>query len=146
MTNKRDKRGISPVIATVLLIAIVVILGFIIFLWARTVIQEDVQKFGEPIKTICDEVSISTIIIGTSLVITNNGDRAPINNIALHLKDSNGDVSIQEYSNPIDLAPGRSTTIQVSQTSGTLVAISPILKGSKGGSEETFICENKFEL
>ena len=44
----KDKRAISPVVATVLLIVLVLILAAIIFLWARGFVGEQVEKFGEP--------------------------------------------------------------------------------------------------
>lgn len=140
-----DKRGISPVIATVLLVAIVVVLGFIIFLWARSVVQEDIQKFGESIKNICSEIQFSASSLGTSIVITNNGDRVPIYNIALNVQDSNRDITLVEYSSPISLAPGRSTTIDVSSY-GEVIAITPILKGTKSGVEESYTCDQKVDV
>jgi len=39
------KKGLSPVIATMLLIAIVVVIGLIIFLWFRGMTEEAITKF-----------------------------------------------------------------------------------------------------
>src|SRR3989344_5306278 len=52
----RDRKGLSPVIATVLLIAIALIIALIIFLWARSFIGEKTQKFGSPIEDSCLKV------------------------------------------------------------------------------------------
>lgn len=52
------KMGISPVIATILLIAIVVILALIIFLWATRVIEEGVEKNGLPSYQVCSEIKL----------------------------------------------------------------------------------------
>ena len=52
MNNMKEgikKRGLSPVIASVLLILLVLVLASIIFLWARGFIGEQIEKFGEPI-------------------------------------------------------------------------------------------------
>ncbi|HLD98307.1 MAG TPA: archaellin/type IV pilin N-terminal domain-containing protein [Candidatus Nanoarchaeia archaeon] len=144
MVNKKNKRGISPVIATVLLIAIVVILGFIIFLWANSVIREDIQKFGEPIQNSCSDVELSASSLGNSLVLTNNGDRVPVYNVALHI-DEGGDIVVEEYAGELNIAPGRSKTLDISGY-GNVVAVSPVLKGTKGGSEESYVCDDKIEL
>ena len=51
------KRGLSPVVATVLLIAIVIIIGLIVFLWFRGMTEETITKFGtENIRFACDDV------------------------------------------------------------------------------------------
>lgn len=142
--GERDKRGVSPVIATILLIAIVVVLGFIIFLWARSVINEDVQKFGEPVQRSCDSILISASSLGNSLVITNNDDRIPLYNVQLHISESNGDTSVEEYTTPLNLAPGRSSTINVN--GANVIRISPILLGSKGSSDQIFICDNTINV
>ncbi|MAG78897.1 hypothetical protein CMI40_00795, partial [Candidatus Pacearchaeota archaeon] len=42
-----NKKGVSPVIATVLLVAIVVIIGLIIFQWFRGMTQESIIKFDK---------------------------------------------------------------------------------------------------
>lgn len=56
--NNMKKKGISPVIATVLLIAMVIVIGLIIFAWARGFQGEAVTKFGgENIKITCEKVS-----------------------------------------------------------------------------------------
>ena len=51
------KRGISPVIATVLLITIVLVIGLIVFMWFRGLTQEANTKFdGENIELACDDI------------------------------------------------------------------------------------------
>lgn len=41
-----NKRGLSPIIATVLLIFLVLILASIVFLWARGFFSEQLEKGG----------------------------------------------------------------------------------------------------
>jgi len=55
--KKEDKKALSPVIATVLLIALVLVLASIVFLWARGFVSERIEKFGGiPIQETCSEV------------------------------------------------------------------------------------------
>lgn len=53
------KKGVSPVIATVLLIGIVIALSLIVFIWMSTFIGETITKFdGENVELVCDKVEI----------------------------------------------------------------------------------------
>ncbi len=68
------KRGISPVIATVLLIAMVVVIGLIVFLWFRGMIEEEGTKFGKNVKLVCDDVNFEASYSGGVLSILNIGN------------------------------------------------------------------------
>ncbi len=66
------KRGISPVIATMLLISIALLLAVIIFLWAKAFLDERIQKdLGggpEPIESFCKDVNIAAEAFTTDKV------------------------------------------------------------------------------
>ena len=71
----RNIRGLSPVIASVLLIMLVLFLAALIFLWARGFISEQIEKGGRPIDEYCSNVRIEVHKIGTDkLQIINTGD------------------------------------------------------------------------
>ncbi|MFC1710823.1 archaellin/type IV pilin N-terminal domain-containing protein [Nanoarchaeota archaeon] len=71
----RNKRGISPVIATVLLIAIVVVIALIIFLWFRGIGRETVTKFGGTnIELICEDVYFEADYTDDHLYVSNIGN------------------------------------------------------------------------
>jgi|TARA_B100002003_G_scaffold216116_1_gene215436 flagellin-like protein len=53
----KSNRGVSPVIASVLLILLVLVLASLVFLWGKGFISEQVEKFGEPIEAICEQVA-----------------------------------------------------------------------------------------
>ena len=69
-----QKRGISPVIATMLLISIALLLAVIIFLWAQAFLNERIQKdLGggpEPIESFCKDVNIEAEGFTTAAVAT----------------------------------------------------------------------------
>ena len=49
-----EKRGLSSIVATMLLILITIILASIVFLWMRGITEEAITKFdGTNIKLIC---------------------------------------------------------------------------------------------
>src|SRR3990167_7699134 len=103
----KNKKGISPVIATVLLITISIILIAIIFIWARGSITETKVKFGEDVKNVCTEVSLEPNLVNSNLDIVNTGSRAGVSGVAL--RTSNGD--LQECIFDDAITPGKSISI-----------------------------------
>src|SRR3989344_3021484 len=85
----RNKKALSPVITTVLLIAMVIILAAIIFLWAKFFLGEIIEKeIGGVKKTaerFCPDVNFQASISGAELSIANRGN-VPIYNINLKMK------------------------------------------------------------
>ena len=74
----KNKKGVSPIIATVLLIAMVVVLGLIIFLWFRGFTQESVTKFDTNVELVCGDVNFEASYIKDS-VDPNKGKLSVIN-------------------------------------------------------------------
>jgi flagellin-like protein len=102
MVLNSKKRGISPIVASVLLIMLVLILAGIVFTWARGFIGEQIEKKDQPISKLCDEIDFSIDLIlknadtGTyDLEIVNRGNH-PIFNFLIE-KHMNGDSTVEEY-------------------------------------------------
>ena len=97
---EKRKKGVSPVISTVLLIMIVIILAVIILLWANSFVREAItKKIIDDTKTVeewCKEIDITPEISRDQLSFgfTNNGN-VPIYQYELKLteKDS-GDSNV----------------------------------------------------
>lgn len=74
----KPKRSLSPVIATILLISLVLVLAAIIFLWARGFVAEQIEKFGKSADSVCSEVNIDANVydnLGTKEIeISNRGN------------------------------------------------------------------------
>ena len=72
------RRGLSQVIASVLMILLVLVLAAIIFLWARGFIGEQVEKFGKPVDEYCEAVDFSVFVVENGgyhiLEIVNRGN------------------------------------------------------------------------
>jgi flagellin-like protein len=90
------KKGISPVIATLLLVLLAVILALVIFIWARAVITEKVQKdmgLGyQNIEGFCKDITFNAdvVYINSNLNITlENTQNIPIYGVKI-LKISEG--------------------------------------------------------
>ncbi|MFA6023449.1 MAG: archaellin/type IV pilin N-terminal domain-containing protein [Candidatus Pacearchaeota archaeon] len=144
----KSKKGVSPVIVTVLLIAIVLVLAAIIFLWARTFIKEDIQKFNPaiPISSACNEVELAVSFeeSGNSIRIANNAQRVPVFKIKINT-ENNGAKEVIPYPDAISLTPGDSTVLDISNSQyAGAVSITPILKGiKKGVSEAEYTCNKE---
>ena len=82
VTVVSNRRAISPVIATVLLIVITVSLFGIIYAWSRSFIKEETLKFGGTAKSLCSQVNLK---------ITNTQKGS--NNISMHL-DNVGNINV----------------------------------------------------
>lgn len=69
----KSKRGISPVIATVLLVVIAIALFLIIFFWLRGFQKEVITKYGTPIETQCTTVKYDVTYSGGTVQVSNTG-------------------------------------------------------------------------
>lgn len=92
------KRGVSPVIATVLLIALVILIALIIFFWFKGMQAEAITKFGgKNIELVCDDISFEADLTANILSIVNNGN-VPIYNIKIKIYNdgSHSTISLKE--------------------------------------------------
>jgi flagellin-like protein len=149
------KRGLSPVIATAMLIALVVVLASIVFLWARGFISEQIEKFNQPIELQCEKtewkINVIKSSIGYILEISNRGN-VPIYGLAILKKGVNGNEEISTYDN-LNLDAGSSTEITVSfnqddGTASTEVNFYPTLIGSVIKDEDTkksYVCSSNIK-
>lgn len=153
----KNKRGVSPVIATVLLVSMVVIIAVIIFLWFRGMVGETVTKFGKNIELACEEVvfdasySASTLTTGT-LYVTNNGV-VPIYDLNVKIEGA-GSHETKKLSaiptvpiwEPGELIQGDSFTGSLTIPSGTKnIILIPILLGSTdAGENKEFVCNEDY--
>src|SRR3970282_954737 len=84
--NRKNRRGVSPVIATTLLIAMVVVTGLIVFLWFRGFTQEAVTKFGGTnIELVCGDVRFDSSYSSGNLFLSNVGN-VPIYSFKLKIE------------------------------------------------------------
>lgn len=139
-----NKKGVSSVIATILLIALVVVLATIVFLWARGFIKEQIEKFGTPIENQCENIDWEVRKVAssgdiTSLSISNNGN-IPIYDVSIGLSDGLRK-EIKTYDPPLKINPGKSLIKDFNITSNKglsvkKITVYPILLGSVVGKQE----------
>lgn len=142
-----NKRGVSSIIATALLIGLVVVLSTVVFLWARGFVSEQVEKFGTPIENQCNNIDwgasyltkqVTSTITIYSFAISNNGN-IPIYGIAIGMKKG-GRTEIETIEN-LQIRAGESITKDFDLTEYkdfdfTEIIIYPILLGEVVGKNE----------
>jgi flagellin-like protein len=103
MKERVGKKGLSPIIASVLLILLVIVLAGIIFIWAKGFIGEQLEKFNEPIEDSCDRIVFDASRTGIDLKdlkIRNTGD---VDIRYLEIRMSRGGESITKlFDVPVD--------------------------------------------
>ena len=148
----RKKRGISPVIATVLLVAMVVVIGLIIFLWFRGITEEAVTKFGGTnIELVCEDVEFLSDYSAAGILSISNIGNVPIFGMKARISEQGG----YETLNIGDLSVGWPDIglRQGGTFSGNLmeefagadqVLLIPVLMGTSAQGEQTYVCEDKY--
>jgi len=140
------KKGLSPVIATTLLVLLVVILGLMIFLWARGFLEEQLEKFGGPIEKACKKIRFDAEgknNRGTlDLEITNRG------NVDIYQFDVKMEAAGESQTRRFKYkVPSKSSTkgniVLGVGSKGTLpekITVYPSLIGRSGGENKIFTC------
>jgi len=142
------KRGVSPIVSTVLLIALVIIIAIILLLWARGFIKEKVLKFDKPAENVCGEIGLRTFVNDDDSMGFSNIGNVPIYRIDLKI-EGGGSSRIESLTNEDSSTnPGFSTTIDTSVAmydSDTKFKIIPVLIGNvKSGGINEFTCPEKY--
>jgi len=140
----KSKGGVSPVIATVLLIAIVVVMALIIFIWFKTIVTDKTMKFDQNIEIVCDDVSISASYSQESnnLAISNDGT-IPINGMKIQIFTEGGhDTEDLEGFEGLGQGEAGEYTITIEGDIEKIVLIPVLLGISDNEGEKTFVCNN----
>lgn len=143
--KRMKKRGLSPVIATALLIVIVLVLALIIFLWARGFLAERTIKFGEPVERACDDVSFEAEVISVDKLNVVNRGNVPLYGIDIYKLDNGRELieSVRCVSGEETLRSGENCEMQTSASvlnSGINILVVPVILGEKGNTDEPFSC------
>jgi len=141
MKRGHSRRGLSPIIASVLLIFLVLIIAAMIFLWARGFFSEQIEKGGESVESQCQKVKMRASIAGgfrgqrlVEFEISNDGD------IDLHgvsIKESRAGNDVANFF-AVNLGGGDSTVVEMnidSAASDKIIIYPVLLGGVKGGNE-----------
>ena len=152
------KRGISPIISSILLVAMVLVIAIILFLWLRGLTKEAVVKFDKNIELVCGDVVFTASYTSDDgkLQIVDSGN-VPIWDFRLKMSSSTTkSSSTVDMSNIIDdfendypnglLQAGKAGNHYIKSTIIDMdkIIVIPILRGSTESGEKTYVCDERF--
>jgi flagellin-like protein len=145
------KRGLSPVIATILLVAMVVVLGTIVFLWFRGFTEESITKFGGTnVKLVCGDVKFESDYSSGNLFLSNVGN-VPIYSFKLKIQKTGSyeTIDIKDIAGdwPVTgLNQGGifSGDVLASVSGADGITVIPILRGSSTQGPMMYTCEEQY--
>jgi flagellin-like protein len=146
-TNKKDNKGVSPVVSTVLLIMVVVVLALIILLWMWGFIQEaKTKKIDETEKSadeFCREVTLEPIFNDDGSYGFENKGSVPLFGFKVKTTQD-GSSNIDESNKNYHLNPGFATMVSdsVKHQDYDSIEIIPVLlvKNQKTTASEEYPC------
>ena len=143
------KRGISPVIATVLLIAMVVVLAGVVFAWFQSISEEAITKFdGTNVKIVCENVKFDMEYNNGNLIIKNTGT-VPIYQMRIKTEGDGVHDSIilnEDHNWPESgIMTGGIYSGNVDIGGANKISFFPILLGTTKEGEKTHVCEDRFK-
>jgi len=147
----KEKEGVSPVIATVLLVAMVIVIALIVFLWIKGIGGEVITKFeGQNIEMVCGDVDFSSDYTNDRIHISNTGN-VPIFGMKMKVEEPG---SHETYDMESDLSPNEWPDLGLNQGgvfssrdlssyvgNAEMLVLTPILMGTSDKGERTFVCD-----
>ncbi len=140
------KKGVSPVIATVLLIAMVIVIGLIIFLWFRGFNESAIIKLGKNVELVCNDVVFSATYDSSTLSIINDGTVSIFNmNLKILKAGSHETKNLGDYDWPeTGLDQGEVTSININLDDDVEeIVLIPILAGKSEKGNRAFVCKEQ---
>ena len=149
-----QRKGVSPVIATVLLVTMVVVLALIIFMWFRNINKEAITKFeGTNVEVVCGDVKFESSYSSGDLYVLNNGN-VPLYSMKVRVF-SGGSYETTDLQDIADsnwpakgLNPGlafSSTTLGSLISGADKVLMIPVLIGlSESGEQKLHTCADNY--
>ena len=148
----KNKKGLSPIIVTMILIGLTIGISSVLFLWFRGMVEEGVTKFGKNIQLVCDDVDFEASYSNGRVSIINNGN-IPL--FKLNVRISKGgsyqtrelnDILSTEVWPEQGLQQGGAFSGDISGYVGGAdkITLIPILIGASSKGKKTFECDEKY--
>jgi flagellin-like protein len=146
----KSKKGVSPVIATVLLISMVVVIAVIVFIWFRSMTKEAITKFGDTnIELVCNDVMFDASYDHSGLLSIVNTGNVPIFGMKIKAVTSGKkeQFDLKEISNwpAFGLNSGSTFSSDVGADVGDpdQIILTPVLLGTSDSGDKSFVCDEK---
>jgi len=152
--KEKEKKGLSPVVSTVLLIVLALVLVVIVFAWARTWIGEKIEKdLGngpEVIESFCKDVQfVAEANMLTGTIDVNNIGNIPLYGVEVSKRVSGGVENIggARFNAGAGLPRGSGDRVEIDLSSvsiGDEVLVTPVLLGETDEYKKTFVCAEEY--
>lgn len=134
---KLDKKGLSPVVASVLLVALTIVIAGIIFIWAKGFIDANISKGGEKIENLCNAVDYDVARIeNTDEIEVINRGNINIYHLDIKMYDSDGNSEVGKFKFNIDAGSSKTGEIYLYMKDGSRpekITVYPALIGTVEG-------------
>lgn len=141
-----NRRGVSPVIATVLLVLVALIIASIIFVWAKNFVGEKAQKNQEPLEVSCEKISFEAegFANENNLYLVNRGN-IPIYGVEMRKKGIGSEITVGLFEDKT-IGNGETGVIDLSKqglsiNTGDDFIIIPIVLGENGKDTQAYTCD-----
>jgi flagellin-like protein len=141
----RGKRGLSPIVATVLLVSITLVLAVIVFFWARSFIGETIEKNERAIELSCEDVDFFIEARQGNLSVQNIGS-IPIYAVEIRISGQGEIKEIGQTGDTVD--PGETAIFALpseARPGDTIIAV-PILLGETDTERVTHVCDADYGI
>ena len=144
----KKKKGLSPVIATVLLIGIVIVMALIVFMWIKGINEEAITKFdGTNVKVVCEDVNFEASLSSGNVLIANRGN-VPIYQMKAKISGpgSHETINIEDNWQTQGLLKGDAVKSNVASeiADAETMLLIPVLVGESSEGTKTYTCEERF--
>ncbi len=140
----KNKKGLSPIIATVLLVSISLALAVIIFLWAKSFFVEAIMKNGASIEDACSVVSFETDYdYANGKISVENTGEIPIYGFEIKTKSGGEIVNLGEGVEGTEVGETKSLDLVIDGGVSELI-VAPILLGEDDASRKKWVCDKEF--
>lgn len=130
------KKGISPVIATVLLIVVALALFLLIFFWLRGFQKEAILKYGTPVETVCMGLNYDVVYSAGILQVKNTGSTTIYKATVFVGGSLNTTIN--------QMMPASTGQASITCVSGKNIKVIPYLLGTtKSGTNKEYACTNQ---
>jgi len=145
----KKSKGVSPVIATVLLIAMVVVIALIVFLWFRGFSGEAITKFGGTnIELVCGDVQFDASYISGILSLVNIGN-VPIFGMKAKISNQGSfeTIDLRDFEGvdwpKVGLPQGGTFSENIGLSADKIVLI-PVLRGKSEKGDKAYVCDERY--
>lgn len=152
--REKEKKGLSPVVSTVLLIVLALVLVVIVFAWARTwigeKIEKDLGKGPEVIESFCKDVQfVAEANKGADTIDVNNIGNIPLYGVEVSKRVSGSVKNIggARFNDGAGLPRGSGDSVQIDLNSvsiGDELIVTPVLLGETDEYKKTFVCAEEY--